>query len=270
MLPLLNDLRKYITKFVKIEEYGTAWYMKELLERCKDEELTNRIINGVTSNVNEIRDGGHYPFEYLIADYHMEDIFGTNNVILKLILSCFTTQFIIDEADTDIIYNFLKYTKRGRQISGYSEELILAEYIQKSWKELEDEFSGILDNDLIDEFKGNSYDISEEYAFCSSIIVTDEREPIYSSVRSILIMIGFAEVCPGLFYYAGFGYYGCEFVDITMSKDALDDICDNIMLQDKVRNLNNVNELVVFDEEDDDDYLFMLMKDKISRKEVLF
>ena len=92
---MLSDLRRYITDSVKIDEYSVAWYFKEFMERCKDNELVNTLMDNISENGYIIRDNEINPFEFLIADYHMTDVFAIDNVIIKLILSCMTTQFMI-------------------------------------------------------------------------------------------------------------------------------------------------------------------------------
>jgi len=49
----------------------------------------------------------------------------------------------------------------------------------------------------------------------------------------------------------------------------VEDIYDEIVLSEKVRNLDG-NELSVFNEMEADDYLFMLLRSRSSMREVLF
>lgn len=267
---MLDDLRKYITDTVKIDEYSVAWYFKEFMERCKDNKLVNTLMDNITENSYIIRDNEINPFEFLIADYHMTDVFAVDNVIIKLILSCVTTQFIISDCRQGMLESFFRYTKRGRKLSGYTHERILADYLIENWSDLEDEFSGITDDELIKILKTNDADdMTYDYDFYSMVIVVDEREVSYLSIYQILNTMGFSEVCPGLFYYGGFGCSGYGEADITLNAEDVEDIYDEIALSEKDRNLDG-NELSVFNEMEADDYLFMLLRSRSSMREVLF
>ena len=57
--------------------------------------------------------------------------------------------------------------------------------------------------------------------------------------------------------------------DITLNAEDVEDIYDEIVLSEKVRNLDG-NELSVFNEMEADDYLFMLLRSRSSMREVLF
>ena len=267
---MLNDLRKYITDSVKMEEYSVAWYLKEFMERCKDNELVNTLMDNITENSYIIRDNEINPFEFLIADYHMTDVFAVDNVIIKLILSCMTTQFIISDCGQGMLNSFFRYTKRGRRLSGYTDEHILADYLQENWPDLEGEFSGITDDELIKILEtNNDDDMTYDYDFYSMVIVVDEREVSYLSIYQILNTMGFSEACSGLFYYGCFGCSGYGEADITLNVEDVEDIYDEIALSEKVRNLDG-NELSVFNEMEADDYLLMLLRSRSSMREVLF
>lgn len=268
---MLNDLRRYITDSAKTEEYSVAWYLKEFMERCKDTELVNTLMDSIAGNGYIIRENETNPFEFLIADYHMMDISSIDNVIIKLILSCVTTQFIISDCGQGMLGSFFRYTKRGRRLSGYADECVLAEYLQENWSDLEDEFSCITDNELIEILKTkDADDMTYDYDFYSMVIVVDERELSYLSVFQILDIMGFSEVCPGLFYYGCFGYSGYGEADITLNAEDVENIYDEIALSEKIRNLDGADELNVFNEVEADDYLFMLLRNRSSMREVLF
>lgn len=267
---MLNDLRRYITDSVKMEEYSVAWYLKEFMERCKDDKLINKLLDGIREGAEEIRINESDPFTFLIADYHMADVFDVSNAILKLILSCVTTQFILSDYSQGVLESFFRYTKRGRKLSGFTGEKILADYLQENWSELEDEFSYITDDELIDAFKtGDCGGMTDDYEFYSMIVVVDERELSDLSVYQVLNTMGFSEVCPGLYYYGCFGYSGYGEADIMLNADDVENIYDEISLSEKVRNLDG-NELSVFNEVEADDYLFMLLRSRSSMREVLF
>ena len=95
-----------------------------------------------------------------------------------------------------MLSSFFRYTKRGRKLSGYTHERILADYLIENWSDLEDEFSGITDDELIKILEANDADdITYDYDFYSMVIVVDEREVSYLSIYQILNTMGFLEVC---------------------------------------------------------------------------
>lgn len=127
---MLNDLRRYITDSVKIDEYSVAWYFKEFMERCKDNELVNTLMDNISENGYIIRDNEINPFEFLIADYHMTDVFAIDNVIIKLILSCMTTQFIISDYGQGMLESFSDIQKEEE---GYR-DIPMKSYLQIIYK----------------------------------------------------------------------------------------------------------------------------------------
>ena len=275
MLPLLSDLRKYIID-TKIINDGPASSFKQLLESSQDDILVDEILNGLVKRRCEIIDNEIYPFCNLINDYHLADTLDmlTENIVLQLMLSCLTDQYIIVNRSNNIFEEFLKLTERGRKISGYTSSKILADFIKVNWKDLEYEFNSMSDEEIKKAAQDDPYglEIVEGYDFCSTVIVVDENDKKNDSIDFLLTKLGFSEVVSGLYYYGCYGALGYDGVDISLDYDDVQNICGCIC-SGKYRNVDSFDGAIrAFNEvcEGADGYLYLLFKDKSSSREVLF
>lgn len=278
---MLSDLRKYITDSNEIIS-GTSYYLKALLERCKDEALVNQILLSTAAEKDEIVDNEVDIFSNLIIDYHLVDLLystdpGRNvcceNIIINLMLRCYLDedQYIIFDKDEMIVDAFMRYTARGRKLSGCRDDKLLADYIQKEWKDLESEFEGVSDEELINEYMNYDNELSEDYGMVTMTIIVDDNDGNYEEVTEILEFLRFVEVTPGLFYYGCFGYVGYEELDVYTTYPDMDYI--GVWDLPRRRNLDEYNELLNLYScvEGCDRYLYLLISDiHESNREVLF
>lgn len=280
---MLSVLRQYITKNNQIQENSTAFYMKALLERCKNEALVKQILECTTENREQIIDCEVDPFNHLVHDFHFADVMTSfdnkelnsldENITINLILGCYLSddEYIIFGTEESILDAFFGYTNRGRRLIDYHEESILANYINKEFTELEDEFCGIDDDELVDYYKNNEYELTDDYEFVQIMIILDENGAQYTNVCKILKMLGLSEVTPGLWHYVGFGYCGSYELDLSMSSK--DIASTSILNLPAIRNVDKYNEtLNTYNHvEGYDDYLYILINGILSSsREVIF
>lgn len=245
------------------------------MERSGDEELVRLVIDGAVKERNEIIYSEIYVFDHLIGDYHLSDSISTceTQIIINLLLSCFTDQYILEDVSGYLMWLFFSLTKKGRELSGCKEDALLADYVANNWPELEEEFKGI-ENRLIEAYVNeNISDIEEDYVFYGMSIVVDENERCYSQIKAILEILNFEEVVPGLFFYGALGYYGYDGCDICLSDYGLTQLFEIIAGLPKLRDLDKYDDaLSVFDISVDgpNDYLFKSFGKKTSEMEVLF
>lgn len=257
--------------------------MKALLERCKNEALVKQILECTAENREQIIDYEIDPFNYLVYDYHLADVMTSTehrelnmyceNFMINLILGCFlsTEEYIIFGTEESILDAFFGYTDRGRRLIDYHKESILADFINEEWKDLEDEFCGVDDDELVDCYKNVEYELIEDYEFVQIMIILDENSTYYNDISKILNLLELEEVTPGLWYYGCFGYCGGYEYDIGLSSK--DIAATNILSLPAVRNIDKYNEaLNTYDHvEGYDNYLYILINGILeSSREVLF
>lgn len=269
---MLSDLRKYISNDDHIVERSTAWYLKEFMERCKNAELVYKFLNKAKKNATYIIENEINPFEDLIDDYHLFDFIDVEeNIIIKVLLSCVTTDFVVENLGMSTFEAFITLTKRGRNLSGYDGNEVLAEWVKSEWSDLENEFSGVSDELILKALETGSPDIDEGYEHRSMVITCDENNAEYQTIYMLLAAIGFTEVEPGLFYYACFGCLGYGGIDIVLDKENLFSVHEILEDIKKVRNLKEYSStLNIFNISMGVSALFNVLGGRSSKREVLF
>ena len=257
--------------------------MKALLERCKNEALVKQIIECTAENRDQIIDYEIDPFNHLVHDFHYADVMTScnqrelnvcdENITINLILGCYLSEdeYIIFGSEESILDAFFGYTNRGRRLIDYRQESILADYINEYFPELENEFCGIDDDELVNCYKNNEYELTDDYEFVQIMIILDENGPYYADVCEILEMLRLTEITPGLWHCVGFGYCGSFDFDLSMSSK--DIASTNILDLPAVRNIDKYNEtLNTYNQvEGYDDYLYILINGILeSSREVIF
>lgn len=245
MLQLYTDLRRYISSQEVLKENTYGWYVKQICEYARNESIVKSLLDGFkTALENDYGPGDYYLFDGLFSDFHVYEALDTDEVImLRLIISCFVNDFILEMDYDPMEWQYLAYTKTGREINGVTSN-VLSEYLEIAMTDFShlcnwdgEEFTKdeIIDG-LID---GSITEIFEEVSMVSGILVIDENEEYKAELEEILEMFGFEEVVPGLYYYGCAHYAGSENEFGYISRKEAKEIMDIISLAEKQRDLDD-------------------------------
>lgn len=212
---MLSDLSKYITREFKIDEYGTASLMLNLLEHVQSDRIAESILTSFRNNMDVLEYEGTDLLMDIIWDVHFQDIVMYCEIqeqfMINMMMSCFNMEYLSETWVNDIDDYCLRYTYRGTQITR-SQENILCSYIEQEWPDFVHEFR---DEEYFEQWeKGNSVlELGEEYEFRAMHIILDVNNPYYDEVVHLLEGLGFSQVDEELMMYGcycGIGYESCE------------------------------------------------------------
>lgn len=240
MLPLLEDLRKYITRIDLCKE-STGWYFKNILERC-DKDFAQEIVNNIRDNRDYIIDNEIDVFSFLIKDYHVGDFIGNmENIVINAILKALSIDYIIDVIN-DPIYELVYHTERGKKLGFDDGSALMRKIYSEEWPGFEEYLEDYSDEEIIRMVK-NEETYIDDLEYASMIIVLDELNDNYYDAAVILEEIGFAEISPGLMFYGCIGSMGYDEIDISLEPYQLECILDILSLYPKHIELGRYDEV---------------------------
>lgn len=214
---MYTDLRQYIsTQRCKVEEYTYGWYVKQFCEYCKNPVYIDDLLKSLKLALRQYDMNDIYLFEGFIDDYHIQDVLDIDeNIMLKIILSCFADEFILETDNRGYFSQFMEYSKTAQIASGKKPDL-LAEWLEENFSDfahMDSEDGNILtverlademrkDNSILEEFHNESY-------MSSAILVINENADNIIELETLIDILKFTEVIPGLYYAGLIDYGGC-------------------------------------------------------------
>lgn len=245
MLQLYTDLRRYISaRKAELEENTYGWYVKTFCEHAKNQRFVAELMDGLKeATVREYYNDDYYLFNNMLDDYHVNDALRTEEAImLKLILSCFLDDFILEVDHMPIEYQYQNLTNVGRMITG-NKPNVLSNYLEKEWTDLSHlEFNG--DKLGYDEIvkglsDGSISELFEDCEIVTATLVVDEHDSGLALVELLLDGFDFFEVEPGLYFF-GIIYYPENPPEIGyLNGEDLNDIICDVLDEDKQRVLDD-------------------------------
>lgn len=236
---MLNDLRKYISTDLskireKAEEYDITNLTIKLLEKTKNKELSERIVNTINDDYLEIVDcyGELNIFASFINDYHVEDAINVESIeILKMCFSFFSEEYKIENYATSSIMNILKYASECSEIE-------ILNQLKEWYSMTDDELEKIL------KYKGDEYtydysnlSFTDEETACMCVVQTKSLELI-----SFLKKLGFdkSEKVEDLWIFIEAGYDDrfCS-IGLGIEKSAYDYLLEKTLTTENVRELSD-------------------------------
>ena len=228
---MYDDLRKYIIHNNVIEKETSAWYFKNLCEHCKDQNYVQEIIRNLYTCRNDINFEELSPYDSLIYDWHLQDSFDIENLMINLIMKCFTLNYEISGEYMGAEDIFFNYTTRGRKLCGMKQvDDPLIDFFD-TWQDLLDIFSIIPDDAKI----GEDDDLYEKYElylddiqYLGMFIKVDQYDPYLSEISYFMEMLSFSKVTEGLYVYGCIDFSGCADGECLRKSDlnALIDLLD--------------------------------------------
>lgn len=213
---MYTDLKQYIsTQKCKVKENTYGWYVKQFCEHCKNPVYVDDFLKSLKLTLKQDDMNDIYLFEDLIFDYHVQDVLDLDeNIMLKIILSCFAKDFILETDNRGYFHQFMEYSKTA-QIALGKEPDLLAEWLEDNFSNfahMATEDGNILTVErLVDELQmehSELEELNEDTYMSSAVLVIDENAENIIEFETFLDFFNFTEVIPGLYYTGAIDYGG--------------------------------------------------------------
>lgn len=245
---MYTDLKQYIsTQKCKVKKYTYGWYVKQFCEYSNNAAYVNDLMLALKLafthgyDMNDIN-----LFDDLIDDYHVQDTLDVgDNIMLKIILSCFVDDFILEADNRCYFSQFMEYSKTAQIALGKKPDF-LAEWLENHFSD----FAHIVDEEcdiltverLVNEMRMEYSDleeINEETYMTSAILVIDENAENIIECETLLDILNFTEVVPGFYYTGTVSYGGCLDNYYSLNSTELEEIMDLLKNMEKQRELDD-------------------------------
>lgn len=244
---MYTDLRQYIsTQRCKVEEYTYGWYVKQFCEYCKNPVYVDDFLKSLKLNLRQYDMNDVYLFEGLIDDYHTQDVLDLGeNIMLKIILSCFVDDFILETDNRGYFSQFMEYAKTAQIALGKQPDL-LAEWLENNFSDfahMESEDGSILTVERLSDEMRKGYNRLEEFHeesyMSSALLVIDENAENIIELETFLELLNLIEVIPGLYYTGVIDYGGYAGDCYSLSNANLKEIMKLLSNEQKQRDLED-------------------------------